>query len=140
MALPTTPAMIIAATLLGAITAVFAHRRQRNPYKWFFIGFLFGMIGLLALFLFPPKRRKPVVHLASEKEEQSPSSLPVIQGPSDKFWYYLDQARQQQGPMSHHALTSAFLQGKISLSTYVWNEDMADWKELQEVTAQRQEL
>ena len=36
--------------------------------------------------------------------------------------------------MSHNALVSALKEKKISLSTYVWNEDMSDWKTLTEIS------
>jgi MFS family permease len=123
-----TPATIIAAFLFGAISSYLAHRRGRSPVRWFFVGFLFGILGLFAVFLAPAMKRKAVQPALPPEEKP----LPVIDGPSDKFWYYLDPAHQQQGPMSHNALTTALRQGKISLSTYVWNEDMPDWKILQE--------
>ena len=39
---------------------------------------------------------------------------------------------QQQGPMSHDALTAAWREGKLNLSTYVWNEELPEWKPLEE--------
>ena len=125
-----TPTTIAAALLFGAISAYLAHRREKNPYKWFFIGFLFGVFGVFALFFLPQKKRAPASGLPVPP-------LLVIKGPIDKLWYYLDPSQQQQGPMSHHALTGAFREGKISLSTYVWNEDMTDWKTLKELVAQK---
>lgn len=123
------PATIFAAFLFGAISAYAAYRRGRNPYKWFFAGFLFGALGAVFIFLAPKKKTVPQAAAAQPIEEKLP---PAILGPSDKFWYYLDPSHEQQGPMSHTALTSALRQGKISLSTYVWNEEMSDWKELKE--------
>ena len=133
MPMPLTPATILAALLFGAISAYLAHRRGRSPYKWFFIGFLFGILGLFAVFMAPPIKNKKAAAAVTSPQQIQGKLLPAIQGPSDKFWYYLDPSHQQQGPMSHNALTSAFHQGKISLSTYVWNEEMADWTLLQKL-------
>lgn len=117
--------------LFGAISAYMAHRRERNPYVWFFAGFVFGIFGALAIFFAPPKK-KPSVSLALEPA-MGETILPTIQGPKDKFWYYLDPSNQQQGPMSYSALNSAWKEGKVSLSTFVWNEDFSDWKILKDI-------
>jgi hypothetical protein len=126
-----TPAAIISAILFGLIATYFAIRRKRNPYLWFVIGFFFGMIGLFAIFLSPSKKKT-----ASQKNEPSDKEvnpLPIFPGPLDKFWYYLDPSHQQIGPMSHSAIEKALHQGLISQTTYVWNEDMSDWKKIEEL-------
>ena len=128
MPMPITPATIIAAILFGIVSSYIAQKRGRSPYRWFFIGFLFGIFGLVASFMAPKRKVGPIASVV----KSDPPPL-IIQGPIDKFWYYLDPARERQGPMSHQALTSAFRQGKITLSTYVWNEEMSDWKFLQEI-------
>ena len=126
-----TPATIVAAFLFGVLCSYLAYKRGRSPYRWFFIGFLLGILGLIALFAVPSRNRRaasaPVIAAIA------PALVPVISGPADKFWYYLDASHQQQGPMSHNALSSALREGKISLATYVWNEEMADWKILQDL-------
>lgn len=127
--MPITPATIIAAFFFGAISAFLAGKRGRSPYKWFFIGFLFGIFGLMAILLAPQKKGAQSIRALEIKAEPP---VPAILGPSDKFWYYLDPLHQQQGPMSYTALTNAFRQGKISLATFVWNEEMTEWKALQE--------
>ncbi len=134
--MPTTVSleMICGALFIGALTAYFAHKRQKNPYKWFFIGFFFGVLGLFAVFFSPSKKKKRRAPVHSEMQKIAPL-VPLIRGPVDKFWYYLDPSHEQHGPISHTALTSAFKEGKISLSTYVWNEEMAEWKVLQDLTS-----
>ena len=105
-----------------------AERRGRNPYFWFGMGFIFGIFGLIAIFFIPSPKK-------AENEGSSTQSepKPYIDGPIDRFWYYLDQSRQQKGPMSHNALTLAWKTGEITTSTLVWYEDLANWKELQEL-------
>ncbi|MBX7066907.1 MAG: DUF4339 domain-containing protein [Parachlamydiales bacterium] len=123
MNIPFNPVMLIGAAVIGTISAYLAFKRGKNPYLWFFIGFLFGIFGIFAIFF------------TSSKKAPAPApQQPVfrIDGPSDKLWYYLDPSHAQQGPMSFDALNSAWKSGKIGLSTYVWHEELTDWKPLKE--------
>ena len=122
------PVILCMSTLAGIISAYIARRRGRNPYFWFGVGFLFGLIGVMAIFIAPNPKK-------AESEEVTTKTEPkfYIDGPIDRFWYYLDASRQQQGPMSHDALTQAWKKGSITSSTLVWNEDLSNWKELQEL-------
>src|SRR5690606_7019087 len=110
-------AFILAGLFAGVVSAFFAYRTERNPYLWFVLGFVFGIFGVFAFFF------------ASRKEKPQQQKIPVfaIRGPKDKFWYYLDHTNQQQGPMSHDALSRIWKQGKIHFSTYVWHEDLKEW-------------
>lgn len=128
MHIPITPLTIFAALLTGALGAYLAHKRGRNPYIWFCIGSFFGILGAFAIF-FAPKKTLPKP--TQEPKEEAP--FQTIQGPSDKFWYYLSPEHQQIGPMSLEGLTNALRQGKISLTTYVWNEELPEWKPLQDL-------
>ncbi len=112
---------------IGALSAYLAIRQGRNPYLWFFIGIFFGLLGVLAMFFAPvkhkPKQAAPQPLLLTEE---------IIAGPTDKFWYYLDSAHAQKGPMSLSALNKAWKQGTITAQTFVWNEEFSDWKPLKE--------
>jgi len=122
------PIQLLIAAIVGFLSAHIATRRGRNPFLWFGIGFLFGVLGILALFLVSFAKKKPAPPAAAKPEPQ-----PFIDGPIDRFWYYLDAAHSQQGPMSYQAITEAWKKGIIAASTLVWHEEMADWKELQEL-------
>lgn len=121
------PLMIAIAPIIGAFSAYLAYRRGRNPYLWFIVGFLFGVFGIFAIFF-----------ATGPKKAKIPPLEPIytIQGPTDKFWYYLDPTHQQQGPMSREALANAWKEGKIDLSTYVWHEELPEWKPLKETVKQ----
>ncbi len=118
------PLMIFTALIMGSISAYLAYRREKNPYLWFALGVLFGIFGIFAMFFGADKKKS--------MEEPKPEPVLKIIGPSDKFWYYLDPTHQQKGPMSRDALTGAWKEGKIDLATYVWHEEMTDWKPLKE--------
>jgi uncharacterized membrane protein YfcA len=118
---------LIAGAFTGLITAYIAYRRKRNPASWFLIGFLFGLIGLL-FFFFSPQRKKP-----APAAPVKPQPKPYVFGPADKYWYFLDAGQTQVGPMSYTALSNHWKQGKIKPDTFVWHEDLVDWKPLQEL-------
>jgi hypothetical protein len=115
--------MLLVAAVIGSISAYLAFNRGKNPYLWFAIGFLFGVLGVFAMF-FSSSKKKP---LPAPKQPAL-----RLEGPVDKFWYYLDPAHVQQGPMSKDALTQAWKLGKINPSTYIWHEELPEWKPLKE--------
>ncbi len=126
--MPISPLMFVSAFFLGALSAYLAHKRRRNPYTWFILGFLFGIFGIFAIFFASSKRK------ATKRKTAHPAPKPVltIQGPIDKFWYYLDPSHQQQGPMSRDAITTIWREGKIDLSTLIWHEELPTWQPLKE--------
>ncbi|MBM3183849.1 MAG: DUF4339 domain-containing protein [Chlamydiae bacterium] len=128
MTLPFSPLTLIIAFFTGLLGLYFARKRGRNPYAWFFIGFFFGVLGVMVIFFAPNPKKKS----ASVAETPKEVPLPTIQGPSDKFWYYLDPTHQQIGPMSFEALKTAWQDGKVSLTTYVWHEELPEWKLLKD--------
>ncbi len=121
---PFSPVMLLTAAVMGTLSAYLAKKRGKNPYLWFALGFFFGIFGIFALFFTSGAKKIPT---------QMPKQ-PVlrIEGPSDKFWYYLDPTHNQQGPMSRDALTEAWKSGKIDLSTFVWHEELPEWKPLKD--------
>lgn len=114
--------------LWGSISAFLSHRRGRNPYLWFAIGFCLGIFGLMAIFFATSQERK-----AAAPQPMPREPVLTLHGPSDKFWYYLSAENEQHGPMSRDALFNAWNLGKLSPSTYVWHEELPDWRPLEEL-------
>lgn len=112
---------------IGIVGSFLAAQRGKNPYLWFCVGLLFGVLGLFAIFI--PLKKKEI---QNSDKRSGKTSLSYIEGPSGCFWYYLEGA-EQRGPMSLVALTQAWEKGEIAPSTYVWNEDLPEWKVLQEL-------
>jgi len=117
--------LFIAAAVMGAITAYFAKQRGREPGKWFIIGFLAGVFGLLALFMFPKEEPK--------KETPSVPPAPVPDALASKSWYYLDAQHNTLGPQTLDQLKTLYREQKISLKTFVWCEGMQGWKRIEEM-------
>jgi hypothetical protein len=123
--------------LLGLIIAFmcshFAKKRGRNPLHWFIWGALFGVFALVTLFLLPLKKRAASV--AAPLPASAPSPLLQVAAPTQmgKLWYYLDQQRQQCGPVSFDGLNKQWADGKLQLHSLVWNDELENWKRLEEV-------
>lgn len=115
---------------MGSIAAYVAKQKKQEPYRWFFLGFLFGLLAILYLCLFV-KTDKPSI--------ETISPLPSIQKPKAKgnFWFYLDPSQEKHGPMNFESLLEIWKLGEISLETYVWNETLEDWKRLKEFVSEK---
>lgn len=129
--------------LIGAATAHFAKQRGRDPTIWFFIGILLGLLGLILVFIMPA--------LNGTQTQQSPSgsggtdsiSRPSSQAESVKEehslprhdffvkdWFYLDDARKQQGPVPFDTLKREWKEERIGHATFIWSEGMDNWKKI----------
>ena len=118
---------IIVSFLLGCQCRYLAQKKGRDQTIWFMAGAFFGIFALLVI-LFLPARIKVVTVLPAEPPFEAISSLHA-----EKFWYFLDETKNQNGPMSFSALKSAWNKGTIRKKTFVWNEEMENWKHLEEV-------
>lgn len=121
--------VIVSWLLFGGASSYFAKQRGRDPFAWFLIGMLLGILGLLLLFLLPPltsnQEEEPAKKVTAETESDSLFRL--------KAWYYLDDQRNQIGPASFSQLKKESELGKIHPNTLLWCEGMTDWKPLSEL-------
>lgn len=125
--------VIISWLLFGGASSYFAKKRGRDPFAWFLIGMFLGILGLLLLFLLPPLvEQTPVV------EEKVEEIAPEEEGVPDrlKAWYYLDQDRNQIGPLSYNELKKA----NIQADTLLWTEGMPEWKTVAELPRMKEAL
>jgi len=118
--------------LLGIGCSRLALKRGRHPTVWFAAGLLFGIFALIVLYLLPPPKRQKE---APEEVIIAPSPQLPLHTPehASRLWYFLDEQKAQLGPMSFEALSRAWHEGKVHEKTFVWNEEMDNWKRLQEV-------
>lgn len=120
--------------LMGGATSYFANQRGRDPFAWFLIGMLLGLLGLLLLFLLPA-----IENTEDEKEDEfEVEGLTELIPPSPtecyrfKDWFYLEDGNQL-GPLSFQAFRKVWLQGKVSDETFVWSEGMENWRKVQDL-------
>jgi hypothetical protein len=134
--------VIISWLLFGGAASYFAGQRGRDPFAWFFIGMLLGILGLLLLFLLPtvvPPEEKAV-------SEGNPLEKPkeIQEGHLSYFrlkeWYYLSSAREQVGPSPYSTLRDMWKLKKITDQTYVWSDGMENWKKISEIPELKEAL
>ena len=114
--------------LMGGITSYMAKKRGRDPYIWFAIGVLFGLIGLLILLLLPI--------IVDEEKKKTDTYTSEISSKNSldpwKEWYYADNKGQQMGPLSLELLKDQWKAQSINAHSFVWSEGMASWKRIEE--------
>ncbi len=118
--------IVFIALLMGVISAYLALRRGKNPFIWFCVGALLGVLGLLILFFMSqptPEQRKGEVILPREKP---PSFV-------QKNWYYLDSEHNQYGPISFTQMKGLFHEKRLLPANFVWQEEMTNWKKLEDL-------
>lgn len=115
--------------MIGSATAYFAHQRGRDPLIWFMLGMLLGFLGLLVLFLLPPiKEQMPQVDAEYARLERAPET----HFGAAKDWFYYDDSRCRQGPVSYSQLKELMEHHVIKEDTYLWSEGMSGWKTAKE--------
>lgn len=121
--------------LTGSVSAYIGKRRGKNPYLWFAIGSFFGIFGIFFLFLMPKPKKVLQGAPQTTKDEGITIDITPEVDPTEleKPWYYLADENKQHGPMSFDALKRSFREGKISDGTYVWNEQMDEWRRFGEL-------
>ncbi len=118
--------IIIIWILFGVISAYIANKKEKNIYRWFLYGALFGFAAIaLILFLKPPKKPNP--SLASTLSNMKPTKT------DNYFWYYLDKNNIQKGPVSHTKIKEFVKNGTLLASNLVWNETMDSWKKISDI-------
>ena len=103
--------------------------------KWFIIGAMFGIIGILFSYFLPSPKDKEVSS-TTEAPKKDAAPHPHTQ----KLWYYLTDDNEQVGPMSFDGLQKRFDETKITESNYVWEDTMEDWKTIEEIPSLKQLL
>jgi hypothetical protein len=101
---------------------------------------LFGILGLIALFLFPSLESQPrtaeedhsiFLDASSIKDRSFPGVTSTAY--EGKEWFYLDTEQQQRGPIPFEKLKSVWNEGGLHPATYVWSEGMENWKKVEEL-------
>lgn len=123
---------IIWSLVFGAVSAYIAYLKGKSPFIWFILGTLFGVFGILFLFLSPKPKAKKQNPKTEDKTTTIDITPTVSSADKEKFWYYLDPSNEQYGPMSFDALVREWKNSKISEKTYVWNENLDNWKPFSE--------
>lgn len=121
--------------LLGGITAFFAEKRGRSPNIWFFLGMFLGLLGLIILFLLPSYSAEESKEELKKDPEKTGTQVSEPPPPlvEEKLWFYVDQNRQQCGPVAFSFINELINKNELNSTTYVWTEGMDSWKKINEL-------
>ena len=109
------------------ITARFAQKKGLNQKNWYIAGMLFCALAFIMV-LFQRKK-----NLKMPEPVDKSQLIPIHLSHRECLWYYLNKTGQQFGPISFQALINDWENNKIEEESYVWNEDLDDWKRFKEV-------
>lgn len=128
--------LFFVSALFGAVCSYLAHKKQKNLYLWFAIGFCFGIFGFIFLFFLTLSQSKQKILITKQMDLQKKEDpLSLLSLYADNLWYYVNENNEAIGPISHNLLKERFQKGKISLSSLVWNEKLSSWKKMQDLLA-----
>lgn len=123
--------------LLGIISAYIAFKKQRNPFGWFFVGFLFGLIGIVIAMILPPSdisgnysnpnNSQKLEILSEEVKDKAENTItPPIFETSD--WFYLNENKKAIGPFNEENLIKTLLTKENRKEIWIWKKGMTDWQ------------
>jgi GYF domain 2 len=116
--------VLMSASFFAVLTKGKAIKYKRNPRIWFWIGFFFGIFGLLAFYATKDRSSKRFL------SDKTIPQLPVL-SINNGAWYY-ESENNPVGPVSAEFLKKLFENGEINKNTLVWNENLKDWTKLEE--------
>lgn len=119
--------LVVSWLLTGGISSYISKQKGRDPIVWFFLGLLFGLFAILALFLLTP---------VTEAQPSPPKIVPLQESEPDHAlvdWFYTDKNHTQQGPVSYHDLMTLWNMYSVEKDSYVWCEGMPHWQRFGEV-------
>ncbi len=129
------------ALFVGAICCFVSKKRGRRPLLWFFLGFSFGILMILLLYILPNKNRltqkpafvesrsNPISYAPESMVETTTIHLPQIEVGAHP-WYYLDVEDQQLGPVDFSVLKQEWKNEKITAQSFIWTQGMNDWQRI----------
>ncbi|MEX1013308.1 MAG: DUF4339 domain-containing protein [Waddliaceae bacterium] len=113
--------LLLLLTSIAFLASYLASKKGRNPYAWFAIGFLLGILGVLLLLLLPSLNEED-----QNDEDQDDEEEVLEEG--NVYWYYLDSDHEEQGPISETALKEKIQARELLSSDYVWKQGLKEWE------------
>lgn len=121
----------------GIAAAIWAKERGRSPIIWFVIGTVFGIFGIIALFLLPsyiPGAQEERESLVPKEPQGEQTFFPTID------WFYMGSDKKPHGPQTLHQIKEMFQEKKLSSQSWVWHESIMDWKRIAQVSGMLEQL
>lgn len=136
---------ILFVVLTGWLCAYIASKKGRSAIVWFLLGTFFTIFAVLILIFLPPIKPTKKRQQGKEDSQFSGTTIDVkpisredgseelLQNPEAKEWFYLDETRQQAGPITVEEVRRKYREGTINDSSYLWCEGMKEWKKLSDL-------
>lgn len=112
-------------TFFGFWASYLARKKGKNPTTWFLLGIFLGIIGVLLIFLLPPKRVSQPASKVEIVVKPVPQPLPE--------WHFFDKNKIQKGPISLVELKAQWKSGEINENSFVWASGMENWKTVKDL-------
>lgn len=118
----------------GLLCSYLAKRRGKNPFLWFFLGLFLGIFAVALIIVLPLIENKFLKKSpASPPPPQAiPSPLPLKETWNEN-WFYLDAARQTQGPLPFSELVALWHNNQLTAHSFLWKEGMENWKKISDM-------
>lgn len=130
---------ILLSLILAWTCGNYAKRLGRNQTTWFIAGAFFGILAFLVLIVLAARKPSKKPTSAVPAAPKAPTLAVVSPSHAEKFWYYLNDHKEQFGPMSFNGLSRAWSEGAVRELTFVWNEEMENWKHFKDVITLQQD-
>lgn len=127
---------LIFSLITGGLASYVAKKKGKDPLFWFFIGALFGMLGVFILFFFPTTEKKKKLAYAGPQQSDKdtpPSHTTTLSSFLRYEWYYLTKDEAQIGPLSFFSLQQEWHNKAIDDTTLVWNSSLSDWTPIKQI-------
>ncbi len=112
--------------LFGSLSGYIAHKKGKDPWLWFTIGMFLGIFGVLFAILMPTK-------VQENPQPSQPTFSPSLFLPDEPLeWYYLDSARQTQGPIAISRLQELWKNASLTENSFIWSEGMDNWQKIKD--------
>jgi hypothetical protein len=115
--------IIMSSSVFAFITRYRAYQQGRNHKLWFWLGFIFGLWGFLALYITKKSTKK-----ASNPVQSAPLK-PLYSLPLGAWYYAFGQ--EILGPLSQTHLLELIDKSDVNSETLVWHESQTDWQKLE---------
>ena len=120
--------LLLFSGVMGLLCSHLAKKRGKHPLIWFSMGFLFGIFGLILLYIVPTFSKQEVKRPAYKAPKPVERSDAWI-----RMWYYLDPMQKQVGPIEFPEFIDRVRSKKVEEETFVWSEGMKEWKKLSDL-------
>lgn len=120
--------------IFGAICAVIARQKGRDPVAWSIFGMLFCLLALIVLLLLPSlSPQQDIEENEDDKLAGIKPNRPFEKRYQQNEWFYIGEEKNTQGPVGFSFLKKIWEEGRVSSDSFVWSEGMQKWERIKDL-------